>query len=97
MKDGYTPLRFAAMRRHPEVVRLLLEYDAESKTAVCTLAGCGRRCRAHDPHKALMRCAGCLAAAYCGRAHQVEDWPRHKAECRAAVTSSAAVAAPTSE
>ena len=31
--------------------------------------------------KKLLRCAGCRAFAYCGPAHQRDDWPRHKAEC----------------
>lgn len=98
MKGGDTPLRYAARMGHPEVVRLLLksrdaENDAESKKAVCALPGCGLRCRAENPRKALMRCAGCRIAMYCGLAHQNDDWQRHKAECRAAA---AAVADPSS-
>jgi hypothetical protein len=32
---------------------------------------------------ALMVCSGCKSVAFCGRAHQVECWPKHKAQCKA--------------
>ena len=31
----------------------------------------------------LMLCSGCRSIAFCGRAHQLEYWPKHKAACRA--------------
>jgi len=32
----------------------------------------------------LMICSGCSAIAFCGRDHQLQYWPRHKAACKAA-------------
>jgi len=31
----------------------------------------------------LMLCSGCHSIAFCGRAHQLEHWPKHKAACKA--------------
>ena len=47
----------------------------------CALAGCGA-VEAHPQH--FKRCAACRAVVYCCRGHQVEDWPAHKAACKAA-------------
>jgi hypothetical protein len=38
---------------------------------------CGNCGRVHD----LLKCKRCLAAWYCGRACQANDWPRHKTTC----------------
>jgi hypothetical protein len=48
---------------------------------LCALPGCGARRR--DGGKRLNRCGACRRAAYCGPAHQREDWARHKDECAA--------------
>ena len=47
----------------------------------CALVGCSAR----EVHVAqFKKCGGCLQAFYCCREHQVADWPRHKAACKAA-------------
>jgi hypothetical protein len=48
---------------------------------LCALAACGAR-EAHPSH--FKSCAACRTAAYCCKAHQTEDWPSHKAVCKAA-------------
>ena len=47
----------------------------------CALAGCGSRER-HPAH--FKSCGACKTVAYCSKEHQVEDWPAHKAACKAA-------------
>jgi hypothetical protein len=47
----------------------------------CALAACGAR-EAHASHFKL--CAACKTVAYCCKAHQADDWPAHKAACKAA-------------
>ena len=87
-----TKLRTAAARHdsarctHSDCVRCA---GARSRCELCALPGCGLRRRDGDARKALMRCSTCLAAMYCGPAHQHEDWPRHRKECRAAAATAA--------
>jgi hypothetical protein len=50
---------------------------------MCALAGCGSRKRADGSGKRMHRCGACAVAAYCGPAHQREDWARHKDACAA--------------
>jgi hypothetical protein len=50
--------------------------------ALCACPGCDARRRPDG--RALARCAGCRGAAYCGPAHQREDWAAHKRTCVAA-------------
>jgi hypothetical protein len=57
--------------------------ELRARGLMCALEGCGRRVRAADAAKKLLRCAGCRVAGYCGAEHQQLDWRRHKAECRA--------------
>jgi hypothetical protein len=47
----------------------------------CALASCTAREVNAGEHK---KCGACRTVAYCSKAHQVEDWPRHKAACKAA-------------
>jgi hypothetical protein len=53
----------------------------------CALPSCG----ATEPHHGFFkRCSRCRAVAYCGTAHQGEDWRRHKrAECTSAAAQPA--------
>ena len=47
----------------------------------CALPGCA----ATEVHVSqFKKCGACLAAWYCCKEHQVEDWPSHKAACKAA-------------
>jgi hypothetical protein len=47
----------------------------------CALAGCAAK-EAHVSH--FKKCGACKTVAYCCKEHQVEDWPSHKAACKAA-------------
>jgi hypothetical protein len=42
-------------------------------------AACGIRTR--EGGKRLRFCITCRTARYCGEAHQLDDWQRHKPEC----------------
>ena len=68
--------------RHEFVSSLEQEAARAAETLLsCALPSCGAP-EAHAAH--FKRCAACKAAAYCCREHQVQDWPAHKAACKAA-------------
>jgi hypothetical protein len=46
----------------------------------CALASCGAK-EAHPSH--FKSCAACRGPVYCCKEHQTEDWPSHKAACKA--------------
>ena len=54
---------------------------AAGRLQQCALSGCAAR-EAHASH--FKRCGACRTVCYCCREHQVEDWPAHKAACKAA-------------
>jgi hypothetical protein len=56
----------------------------------CGLPGCGASRRMDDAERNMAKCGRCRRLAYCCSAHQREDWPRHKPECRAAAAAQAA-------
>ena len=56
----------------------------------CALASCGVK-EAHPQH--FKSCAACRGPVYCCKEHQTADWPRHKAECKAARKATAEAAA----
>jgi hypothetical protein len=60
-------------------------------TAVATAAARGlhfcalQTCGAQEVHASqFKRCSACSGVLYCCKEHQVQDWPAHKAACRAA-------------
>ena len=55
----------------------------------CSLGSCGAR-ELHPGH--YKRCGACHGVVYCCREHQLEDWPAHKAACKAARKAAAAEA-----
>jgi hypothetical protein len=78
----------AAERKQQELPNQLKDLKAKSQQAAsddlarhglrrCALPSCG----AQEPHPKLFKlCGRCRGAAYCGAAHSVEDWKRHKRE-----------------
>jgi hypothetical protein len=90
-------------RRHMDVaLECLAQERADVRSAsaaaaaapglrTCALAACGAR-EAHPAH--FKSCAACRVPAYCCKAHQEEDWPSHKAACKAARKAAAAAAQP---
>ena len=66
------------------VQRIRAAADAEvaaGRLQQCALAGCAAR----ESHASqFKRCGACRTVCYCCREHQVEDWPSHKAACKAA-------------
>ena len=59
---------------------------AAAEAAVRGLRDCAMAsCAATEVHVSqFKRCSACQQAFYCCREHQVEDWPAHKAACKAA-------------
>ncbi len=55
----------------------------------CALAACDA-VEAHASHFKL--CSACKTVVYCSKAHQADDWPAHKAACKAARKAAAAAA-----
>ena len=54
---------------------------AAGRLRTCALASCAAG-EAHLEH--FKSCAACRTVCYCSREHQVQDWPAHKAACKAA-------------
>ncbi len=69
---------------HQRTVRLHAAAEADlaaGRLQQCALAGCAAR----ETHVSqFKRCGACRTVSYCCREHQVEDWPSHKAACKAA-------------
>jgi hypothetical protein len=73
-------------------VSLASEAANQARLAAATLRCCSlRSCAARELHPGHHKiCSACRGAAYCCREHQVEDWPQHKAACKAARKAAAA-------
>ena len=68
-------------QQHQRIVAARGAEVAAGMLQQCALAGCGAR----ESHASqFKRCGACRAVCYCCREHQVEDWPSHKAACKAA-------------
>jgi hypothetical protein len=60
---------------------------AAGRLQQCALAGCASK----EVHVSqFKKCGACRTVAYCCKEHQVEDWPSHKAACKAARKTTAA-------
>ena len=71
-------------------LRAAAEADlAAGRLQQCGLAGCAA-CESHVSQ--FKRCGACRTVSYCCREHQVEDWPSHKAACKAARTAAESAA-----
>ncbi len=71
-----------------EASRVAAEAEVAARgLRACSLPSCGAR-EAHVSHYKL--CGACKTAVYCSKAHQTEDWKRHKVECKAARLAAAA-------
>lgn len=55
----------------------------------CNIPGCGASRRMDDAERMMAKCGRCRRFAYCCKAHQTDDWPRHKEECRALAAAQA--------
>ncbi|KDO32038.1 hypothetical protein SPRG_03255 [Saprolegnia parasitica CBS 223.65] len=71
--DDYAPLK--PTRRTPaSEARLELRQSQMFVPRRCEVVGCDRADVKH--------CAKCRCVFYCGREHQLQDWPRHKIDCK---------------
>ena len=70
-----------ASQQHHVHLRAVAAADlAAGRLQQCALAGCAAR----ESHASqFKRCGACRTVCYCCREHQVEDWPSHKAACKA--------------
>ena len=81
-------LAVAGVDAHASGARLAATRGAASSAAAaaatcrtCALSGCGAR----ELHAAQYKsCGACRTVVYCCKEHQLEDWPSHKAACKAA-------------
>jgi hypothetical protein len=79
-----------AARVHEEVKAAAASAAAAPERRACALPSCNAR-EAHVSHFKL--CSACKTVVYCSKAHQGEDWTRHrKEECKAARAAAAAAA-----
>ena len=60
---------------------------ASGQLRSCALTTCGAR-EGHPSH--FSKCGACKTVSYCCREHQLQDWPAHKAACKAARKAAAA-------
>ncbi len=67
--------------------RSLRDYDI-IHGRLCALETCSAR--TEPPAPRFLSCAACRIPAYCCKEHQAEDWPAHKAACKAARKKKAA-------
>jgi hypothetical protein len=81
----------SVVQRHEEIMAAAASAAAAPERRACALPSCGAR-EAHVSHFKL--CSACKTVVYCSKAHQAEDWTRHrKEECKAARAAAAAAAA----
>ena len=78
----------AALARPPDedITTVAIQAAASAGLRPCALAACDAK-EMHPAH--FKSCAACKTVAYCCKEHQVQDWPAHKAACKAASTGGA--------
>jgi hypothetical protein len=87
---GHSSAAFASCVKETEACwSAANERAAQRGLRACALPSCGAR-EAHVAHFKL--CGRCSSVAYCGREHQIADWPAHKAACKKAAAAAAAAA-----
>ena len=77
-------------RLRDKVQRATAAAAAAPGLRTCALESCDAR-EQHPRH--FKACAACKAVVYCSKEHQTQDWPAHKAACKAARKAAAAAAA----
>lgn len=75
---------------HAETRRRAAADVARHGLRTCALPACDAL-EAHPGH--FKKCGACKTVAYCGREHQQQDWPAHKASCKAARAAAPAAGA----
>ena len=80
-RRGADSARQAALRRKDDLRSATTAAAAAPGLRSCALETCSAR-DAHPSH--FKSCAACRIPAYCCKEHQTEDWPSHKAACKAA-------------
>ena len=83
---GLDSLRSQAEQQHAAKAAAAAAAEAERALRRCTFAACGAR---EPAPGAFSLCAACKAVAYCGKEHQVADWPAHKKACKEARAAAA--------
>jgi hypothetical protein len=68
------------------LIRAVLQVNADAARTAPGLRSCAlARCGAREEHPSHFKCCvACRVPAYCGKECQTEDWPNHKAACKAA-------------
>ena len=78
---GLETLPYDQLRTVQATLDAATEEGAVRGLYTCALAGCAAT-EVHVSH--FKKCGACKTVAYCCKEHQVEDWPAHKAACKAA-------------
>ena len=83
---GLDSLRSQAEQRGAAAAAAAAAAEAARALRRCVFAACGAR---EPAPGAFSLCAACKVVAYCGKEHQVADWPAHKKACKEARAAAA--------